>query len=214
MTRAQFALAVGATEKWVHNAAAALGRGVPYSPAAARRLAVARAIQAMTRVSLAVADRLAAAALALPVPESGSVAVLETNVGWVTLDLRRVLSGLRRAPRPGRRNTSPRRPGRHCSAAAAAIDRCPGRRARAYGIDLSLIDSNLRRTPEERLRTLDANAQFVSALARREVERPASTHPRDMSLLGMVAGLTRAGVPFVVVGGVAAHRTWFGAGNR
>jgi hypothetical protein len=165
MTRAQFALAVGATEKWVHNAAAALGRGVPYSPAAARRLAVARGIQAMTRVSLAEADRLAAAALALPVPESGSVAVLETNVGWVTLDLRRVLSVF--AARLARAAQHvPRRPGRHRSARRQRSTDARAR-ARAYGIDLSLIDSNLRRTPEERLRTLDANAQFVSALARR-----------------------------------------------
>ena len=165
MTRAQFALAVGATEKWVHNAAAALRGGVAYSPAAARRLAVARAIQAITPVSLLVADRLAAAALASPVSDSGSVAVLATEGGSVMLDLRRVLSAfaarLARAThhiprRPGRRRGTQRQ--RPADARA---------RAHAYGIDLSLVDSNLRRTPEERLRALDANAEFVGALARR-----------------------------------------------
>jgi hypothetical protein len=165
MTRAQFALAVGATEKWVHNAAAALGREVAYSQAAARRLAVARAIQGITPVSLLVADRLAGSALASPVPESGSIAVLATQGGSVTLDLRRVLSAF--AARLARATHHvPRRPGRR---RGAQQQRSADARARAhaYGIDLSLIDSNLRRTPEERLRALDANAEFVGALARR-----------------------------------------------
>lgn len=67
---------------------------------------------------------------------------------------------------PGRCNTS--LADQAAIAAFGASDRRMPGRARAYGIDLSLIDSNLRHTPEERLRTLDANAEFVSALARRK----------------------------------------------
>lgn len=33
--------------------------------------------------------------------------------------------------------------------------------AAAYGVDLSLIDSNLRRTVEQRLRALDENVTFL-----------------------------------------------------
>ena len=38
--------------------------------------------------------------------------------------------------------------------------------AEAYGVDLTLIDAQLRRTPEERLRMLSENIEFF-----REVER-------------------------------------------
>jgi hypothetical protein len=170
MTRAQFALAVGATEKWVHNAAAALGRGMAYTPATARLLAVARAVQAVTPVPLVVAQRLAATALALPVPESGSVAISATDGGSVTLDLRRALSTF--AVRLGRAvEHVPRRPGRRRSLRSQRSRDARGR-AHTYGVDLSLIDSNLRRTPDERLRALDANATFVRALARRRAGSP------------------------------------------
>ncbi len=165
MTRAQFALAVGVTEKWVHNAAAALRRGVAYTPATARLLAVARAIQAVTPVPLVAAYRLAAVALASPIPECGSVAVLATEGGSVRLHVRRVLSAF--AARLGRAvEHTPRRPGRRGRVRSPRSG--DGRaRARAYGIDLSLIDSNLRRSPDERLRALDANATFIGALGTR-----------------------------------------------
>lgn len=67
-------------------------------------------------------------------------------------------------------------------------------RARAFGIDVSLVQSSLRRTLAERLRDLDENARFCSAIQRRD---------RATSLLAMIGGLERAGVPFVVIGGVA-----------
>ncbi len=37
-------------------------------------------------------------------------------------------------------------------------------RARAYGIDLSLLDENLRLTPAERLRQNDAALELITAL--------------------------------------------------
>jgi hypothetical protein len=164
MTRAQFAAAVGVPEKWVHNAVAALRHPVSYTPAAARRLAVAHAIQGIAPVSLASAYRTAGAVLASPLPESGTVGILSTAGGSVTLDLSRVLSTFAARLACAMHHT-PRRPGRR-----ATVKKSLGNareRARAYGLDLSLIDGNLRRSPQERLAALDANVAFVSALARR-----------------------------------------------
>lgn len=176
MTRAQFAMAVGAPEKWIHNAGAALRRRVPYTLAAARRLAVARAIQAITPVPLVVADRIAAELLAAPIPKTGTVGLIETEGGSVTLDLRRVLSTFAARLALARAH-APRRPGRPRSTRRR---RSPGARARAaaYGVDLSLVNSNLRRTPDERLRALDDNAAFVSAVRRRSnAARPPAREP-------------------------------------
>ena len=36
--------------------------------------------------------------------------------------------------------------------------------AEAFGVDLTLIDSQLRRTPEERIRLASENAEFVRAV--------------------------------------------------
>ncbi len=49
--------------------------------------------------------------------------------------------------------------GRRPSRRGSAIER-----ARAYGIDLTLFDSALRRTPEERLRLLGENMQVMRRL--------------------------------------------------
>jgi hypothetical protein len=169
MTRGQFAAAIGVSEKWVHNAVAALRRRVSYTPSAARQLAVAHAIQGIAPVSLAGAHRLAGTVLAAPLPESGTVAILSTGGGSVMLDLRRVLSTF--AARLARAmQRTPRRAGRRPTTKRKDLGDARGR-ARAYGYDLSLIDSNLRRTPQERLAALDANAAFVSALARRRTNR-------------------------------------------
>jgi hypothetical protein len=62
---------------------------------------------------------------------------------------------------------TPRRPGRSHTPTRSAKRLDARTRAHAYGVDLSLIDGNLRRTPDERLRALDANATFVGALRTR-----------------------------------------------
>ena len=51
-------------------------------------------------------------------------------------------------------------------------------RAAAYGIDLSLIDDNLRLTPSERLARNDAAIDLVHSLkeAKREMGRPRDLH--------------------------------------
>ncbi len=165
MRRAQFAEAIGAPEKWVHNAEAALGRPLPYTINWARRMAVARAIQAVVPVSLAAADRLGTTALRQAADGADVVTCASEGGVSLTVDLAHILSAfaIRLALAEQR---EPRRPGRR---ARSAEDAAPGarERAHAYGVDLSLIDGNLRRTPDERLRALDTNSRFVAALRRR-----------------------------------------------
>jgi malate/lactate dehydrogenase len=49
--------------------------------------------------------------------------------------------------------------GRRPSRRGSAIER-----AKAYGVDVTLLDSALRRTPEERLQLLDENMQVMRRL--------------------------------------------------
>lgn len=180
MTRAQFAAAIGAPEKWVHNAAAALGGPVRYTPANARRLAVARAIQTAVPVALRVADRWGVAALAGArrgalvevVPVAGAVGV--------TIDLSHILSvftarlGQALHDEPRTRGRRPHRP-----AGGRVTGRDARARAKANGLDVSLIDANLRRSPAERLRLLDANAAFLAAVRNPHREPAVPTHHRS-----------------------------------
>jgi hypothetical protein len=163
MTRAQFAIAAGATEKWLHNAAAALGRRIRYTPEEARRLFVARAIQASLATTLRVADQIAARALAA----SGTGAPVEVSAGAdhtvaVRVDVPTLLSAAT-ARLALALNDAPRRRGRPASRRRGGNAR---ERARRYGVDLSLIDAHLARTPGQRVRDLNENLPFVLALRR------------------------------------------------
>ncbi len=165
MTRAQFAIAVGAPEKWVHNAAVALGRRIRYTPDEARRLAVAHAVQSAIRGPLQRADQVAATAL-LADPHQAVVigadldeAGPDANVR-LSIDLPHILSAyaarLARALHHQPQRRGRKRVARHQPNALV--------RARAYGLDLTLIDHHLAMTTEQRLRALDENVPFLTAL--------------------------------------------------
>ena len=168
MTRAQFAIAVGAPEKWVHNAGSALGRQIRYTPDEARRLTVARAIQSAIGGPLRRADQRATKALseghdhAVLIPadtgEGGQDANVRLSVGLqhiLSTYAARLARALHHQPqRRGRPRVRQRQPG------ALA-------RARAYGLDLTLIDHHLMMTTEERLRALDENVPLLTALRSR-----------------------------------------------
>lgn len=47
--------------------------------------------------------------------------------------------------------------------------------AEAFGVDLTLIDAQLRRSPEERLRMLSDNIEFFREVARNRAAREART---------------------------------------
>jgi len=175
MTRAQFAEAIGVPEKWVHNAAATLGRRLPYTIPSARRLAVARIIQTGMSLPLPVAYRLAPVVLAEAAGVGSLVSAHSSDAAVsLTVDLAHVLSAF--AVRLARAlQSTPRRAGRRRTIGRGTGPADARARAKAYGVDLSLIDANLRRTPDERLRAHEANAAFVTALRRRAPGRSHSS---------------------------------------
>jgi hypothetical protein len=164
MTLGEFASLLEVSPKWVQNTAAALGRGFRYDLPTARRLAVARALAAAFELPIVRATALAGEVLArfdgsrrpVSVEVGGSDGVVEVQV-----DVYRILAALYTGLSRVRTHYAERRRGRPSRA-----PRDPLRAAADYGFDLTLLAANLRRTPAQRLRQLDAMADF-----RRRVQR-------------------------------------------
>ena len=154
MTLTQFAIATGADPKWVKNALSALHLPGAYSEQAACRLGLARVIHTSSGLPLKRAYELATGVLSSPVGVSVISEASDASV-QVTVDVERYLSTFRLRMAAARRYQERGR-GRRGKAPADPIAF-----AREYGIDISLLESNLRRTPEERLRTASANSDFI-----------------------------------------------------
>ncbi|HKP76512.1 MAG TPA: hypothetical protein VJT67_13370 [Longimicrobiaceae bacterium] len=155
MTLAQFALAVNADRKWVLNAAAALGREFSPSEPEARRLGLARLIQQVAGKPLRTAYALAESALASG--ERSIVARSPDGSVSVRVDVSRYLrtyaQWLSRAYAH-----QPRRRGRPLGPRSGTR-----RTAESYGLDLTLIDANLRRPLAERLSEADDAAELMAS---------------------------------------------------
>lgn len=157
MTRAQFAVACGAPAAWIEAAADTLGRPLAYSVDDARYLSLAKRIQEDLDLSLESAGIMAAKALRPDASESaaGPDILSDTVASALPCYLSDFAVRLAQAvthfePR-SHQSFPPRQPG--------AI-----RRARAYGLDIGLIENALSTTPAERLRRLDQNLAFVQKL--------------------------------------------------
>ena len=158
MTLGQFAMAVGASPRWVLNALARLDLPRRYGEILARRLALARFVSEAVQMPLPEAMRLAERMLREADPlgtwrlegKGGIALVVDLPRFFTTYGANLALALNRYGEKP--RGRRPRRRG-------SAVER-----ARAYGIDLTLFDSALRRTPEERLRLLDENMQVMRRL--------------------------------------------------
>jgi hypothetical protein len=158
MTLGRFATAVGARPRWVLNALARLGLPRRYNEPLARRLALARFISEAVQMPLPKAMRLAERTLREVDPQG--LWRLEGRGGVaLELDLPRFFTtyGANLALALNAYGEKPR--GRRPSRRGSAIER-----ARTYGIDLTLFDSALRRTPEERMRLLAENMQVMRRL--------------------------------------------------
>jgi hypothetical protein len=158
MTLGQFAVAVGASPRWVLNAVARLGLHRRYNEPLARRMALCRFISEAAHTPLPDALRLADRALREADP--GSTWRLEGKAGVsLVVDLPRFFTayGANLALALNAYGEKPR--GRRPSRRGSAIER-----ARAYGIDVSLLDSALRRTPEERGRRVAEDMAFLSEI--------------------------------------------------
>lgn len=150
---------VGAAPRWVQNALAVLGSPPRYTEEAAQRLALARLIHNACGMPLVSAYPLAARALstwpgALSWEQEGPEATVT-----LAIDLERFLSNFAARLSLSRLHYAERRRGRPRKRARRGIPA-----ARAHGLDLSLLESSLRRTTEERLRALDADIEFLRSL--------------------------------------------------
>jgi hypothetical protein len=160
MTLSQFAVACGATPKWVQNAASKLGWSVQYTAAAARHAGLVKQLQDDVGVPLEDADRLAADALSRPVSERATDGPRRT--ARVVVDVPRYLSDFTVRLARAMSHHEPRRRGRPVPTGVGAIAA-----ARRYGWDIGLLEWSLRRTAAERVRRLDQNLEFVESLRAR-----------------------------------------------
>ncbi len=182
MSLATLAVLVDAPPKWVLNTVAAVDPGARYSEALARRLVITRALHGAGRIPLVDSYALADQALQAWQGEPGAVTlrIHPTDDVAVTVDVYRLLSALhvRQAmlassgvvhPEARRPRGRPRTRTQTRDAIAAA---------QAWGLDVSLIRENVRRTPGERLRQLDSMQAFASRVRRRAPLTAASSSTR------------------------------------
>jgi hypothetical protein len=158
MTLGQFATAVGATPRWVLNALTRLGVPRRYSEPRARRLALARFLSEDVGTPLPGAWRLAERILAEAEPTG---TWREEGRGGIELrvDLPRFYSTYGPQLALARTEYGERVRGRRSMKRGTAVQR-----AKAYGIDVTLLDSALRRTPEQRMKAVAEDMRFLAAL--------------------------------------------------
>jgi hypothetical protein len=155
MTLGAFARAVGASPRWVQNAFQALGIRAAYTEAEARQLALARLLKETCGLPLRKGFPLAKDALR-EWPNSRIWEITDpTRATGVVVDLEQFLAGfavtlsLARCWFAEKRRGRPRKTRRRGLALASW-----------YGVDATLLEENLKRTPAERLERLEQAAAF------------------------------------------------------
>lgn len=156
MTLGRFAVAVGASPRWVLNALTRLGVPRRYGEPLARRLALARFIAAAAGTPLPEAFALARRALAEADPR-GSWRLEGPGGVALTVDMPRFFTtyGARLALAVNAYGERVR--GRRARRRGSAIER-----AKAYGVDVTLLDSALDRSLEQRVRRVAEDMAFLS----------------------------------------------------
>jgi hypothetical protein len=160
MTLGQFAFAVGAKPRWVLNTLSRLRVPRRYDEPLARRLALARTLHESAALPLPRAW--AEAARILAEADYFKDWEYESGDGLVTVrvDLPRFFTNYQvRLAVSHSSHAAPKRRGRAPSRRGSAIER-----ARAYGIDVTLLDSQLAQAPAQRVREMDANNQALGEL--------------------------------------------------
>jgi hypothetical protein len=162
MTPHQFAVSAGTDHKWLLNSSALLGRPLRRTPEDARWWGIVRTLEQAFGLTLANASAAANRAFKKRY-DANEVVVAEdlSSTVKMTVDLFRYdttfLANLSRA----RVRETPKRRGRRAERA-----RDPVAAARAYGLDIGLINASLLRTHGERLELLDRNRAFVHEMRR------------------------------------------------
>lgn len=159
MTLGQFAVVVGAPARWVQNAFQALGLPPVYTEELARRLSFAKAVKDACGMPLRRAFPMAADALARWPAEHTWELRGPAGAVVVSLDLERFLSSFYTRLSLARCRYAEKRRGRPRKRTLRGIGL-----AKWYGVDLTLLEASLQLTPEERLRRLDANVEFLRSV--------------------------------------------------
>lgn len=159
MTLGEFATAVGAPRRWVQNAFQALDLPAVYTEPLARRLAFAKAVKEACGMPLRRVFPLAADALARW-PAHTTWELRDPNGAVrVVIDLERFLSDYAVRLSLSRTFYAEKRRGRPRKRTLRGIAL-----AEWYGVDVSLLVESLKRTPEERLRTLDQAVEELRSM--------------------------------------------------
>ena len=163
MTLAEYSRLVGASPKWVLNTLKSLGAERRYSVDMARRLMLARVLHAEAGIPMSKAMELARRLLRAPYSVTSSVAVRLSADGDVvlTVDVYRLLSSFHVRLAEVRESYAPRARGRPRTRPSTAVTT-----ALEWGLDLSLIHDNLRKSPTQRIRELDAMNHFSRGVSR------------------------------------------------
>ena len=161
MTPAQFALAVGATPKWINNTRSILGLNSQLGPEAARTLGLTHQLHRALSCSLARAAEFAAQVLRAPLhqrelrialDDQGRMELVIDLWRDSTLHLARLSLAITRPPVEQRGRPSTKRQPRQRAVT----------RAIAYGVDVTRLREGRGRSVRERLVRLDENVAFLT----------------------------------------------------
>lgn len=159
MTLGGFAVAVGAPRKWVQNTHAILGFLPDYTPDRARLLALVRALETGFEIPLRWAHTLAARTLERPDDPEAWRHVSPDGMATLVIDRNRFLTTFAANLSRARELYVERRRGRPRSRGPRGVEA-----AVEHGVDLTLLEDSLRRTPAERLRRLDEDVAFLTSM--------------------------------------------------
>src|SRR3989338_6962475 len=159
MTLGQFAMAVGATPRWVLNALTRLTVRRRYDEPLARRLALARMLAGALDMPLPRACERAGHALREGDPHGQWRVESPNGAVILVIDMPRFFTSFETRLAVARNKYGERLRGRRPHKRRSAVQR-----AREFGVDVTLIDSQLRRTPEQRFKMVAEEMHFFSAI--------------------------------------------------
>jgi hypothetical protein len=178
MTREQFAIAVGADEKWIENAARLLGLSLKYSQHETRWMGLIRMFnhelglplkRSAELASEAIRHRESTRELRIGATASGAAAIVVDLARFhsrhnAALSAALTLAGPRKRGRPAggvnRKNSIVReQPLQETTWDVLA-------RANVHGVDLTALHDGLNETPAHRLQRLEDNSKFIASMQR------------------------------------------------
>jgi hypothetical protein len=162
MTRFQFAMSVGASEKWVENAGRLLGRRFKLSLQESVWLGLVRTLNQDLEIPLKRAAALADEALGTGKEGAVIVGRSDASTVGVSIDMPRYRSSHAAAASASLTLGGPRRRGRQSAPLKRKVDAIE--KAKRYGVDIDLLREGLKLSYAQRLEQLDANAQFARSI--------------------------------------------------